>query len=192
MSHNRRILNRAIAVIEDYNLNVSDRVIRKITREYKAAPPPEEGNFLIPSINIGRQKDVAFERLCVVLASELSELGLNFEPRIFDLWVKVVADEPYDSVMSCRVEQTAKGMLKRNLLLQETLWWLILDPKRCYSLGQDGLLLPGVGCSEVPRKKGEPCEFGVVIRQKKNKVYLEAVRYSDILPYQAIPSLIAV
>ncbi len=193
MSHNREVLNRTIAIIEDYRLGVSDRVIKKITRDYKSAPPPPAGEFLLPSINIGRQKDVAFERLCVVLASELSELGLNFEPRIFDLWVKVVGDDPYDSVMSCKVEKVNKGFLKRNMLLQETLWWLILEPARCYRIGEDGLVLPGVRCSETPQKgKGEHCEYGAIMRQKDKHVFIDTVKYSEILPYQSFPTLIAV
>lgn len=192
MSHNRQMLNRTVAIIEDYRLGVSDRILRKITREYKTAPPPNTGEFLIPSVNIGKQADIAFERLCVVLASELSRIGLSFDPLIFDLWVKVVGDDPYDSIMNCKVELVTKGLMKRNMLLQETMWWLILEPARCHHLGE-GLLLPGVRCSETPQKgKGEGCEYGAIMRQKDNHVFLDTVRYADISPYQSFPALVAV
>lgn len=168
-----------IGVIKDLNKRFGLRLTSKYLADIEGQVKKTVncgGELIAPSIKLAEHSAVAFETLCQCLAYRLNQVGLYFNPTIYDINYRFVRRAPLiEGVVTLELKSGQKRY--NSLLVEEVMWFLIINPHYFLEADNPKLAIPGMRYSLEYNSKpiGTICAYMV-----GKSVFLQPVQFKDL------------
>ena len=101
------------------------------------------GDLIAPSIKLSEHSALSFDILCGCLAYRLSQVGLFFNPTIYNINYWFVRREPLiEGVVTLELKSGQKRY--NSLLVEEIMWFLIINPHFFLEADNPNVAIPGL------------------------------------------------